>query len=134
MNWLKRNIKKVFYLEAFINLVSIFGIFLSPESYLRGMGISEPTPLLTAAFLHFGMLLLVMTYILARVLLSGNDRALRIVLEGHLIGDFVYLYVVVMLVNAVGGVWTMTTIIGVALTIMFILVRGFYLLSHREIA
>ncbi|MBC8097853.1 MAG: hypothetical protein H7Y11_00285, partial [Armatimonadetes bacterium] len=98
-------LKIVFYGEVILNLVSVGLYLFAAETGVSGLGVSDPAPLLLDAFRWFAALTLVITYILGRALISGDERALRFVLEGYLLGDIVYLVVLVQFVNTLGGGW-----------------------------
>jgi hypothetical protein len=105
---------------------------LATETFLTGMGLAAPRPVERILVLWFAALLVVITYILARTLWSGDARALRIVLEGYLIGDVIYLIGQYLFVQAVGGAWTGSSLFGVGITIFLAAVRVVYLLGERR--
>lgn len=128
MEWVK-HLKKVFYFELLLNLVSCVQIFFMTDAFVTGFG-ATPSPALNTSFTWFGSLIVVITYIMGRALLSGNEKALRYVLEGYLIGDLVYVVTLVMLVNAIGGVWTPIAIFSGVISLILAAVRGVYLWGH----
>jgi hypothetical protein len=130
MPWAK-HLKKVFYVELLINLISIIQIFFMNGEFLRGFG-AAPATGLGESFLWFGTLLIVITYIMARALFTHDDRALRYILEGYLIGDFVYIGAEIAFINAIGGLWTPMAIAGLVITLILITARILYLWETRK--
>lgn len=126
MPWVKR-LRYVFYAEVVLNLVSIILIFFLGETFVKGFGLDPVPNYIVITFQWFAVLLIVITYIMARTLWSGDDRALRWILEGYLIGDIIYVVVQVAFVNQIGVGWTTNAIFGVGVTIVLIVVRVLYL-------
>jgi|GEM_PF-1202218 len=132
LQWTK-HIKKVFYLELLINLASIVQILFANQEFVRSFGVNETVPGLGESFMWFATLLVVMTYIMARALFSNNETVLRFTLEGYLIGDIIYLVVLVAFINAVGGVWTSTAIFGAGITLILLIpARIIYLWGPKQ--
>lgn len=126
-----KNLRRVFYVELLVNLASILAFMFGGAAILEQFGVAVVTPPLVEAFQWFATLLIVITYILARALFSQNDRALRYVLEGYLIGDLVYLVVLFRFVGAIGGVWTFGSVFGLAFTVFIATMRVLYLWQTR---
>ncbi len=128
MKWTRR-LKIVFYAEIVLNIISIGEIFLAPDSFLRGLGLRDVLPVELSLIRWFGTLQIGITYVMARVLLDGGEKPLRFVLQGLLIGDFIYAAVQVSMVSDTGGVWTSISLAGIILTIFLIIARVLYLLE-----
>lgn len=126
-----KQLRRVFYGEVVLNLVSVILIFFFGETFVRGFGLDPVPPYIVSTFQWFAVLLIVITYILARTLVSGDERALRHVLEGYLIGDIIYVGVQVSFVNQIGAGWTGNAIFGVGVTLFLIVVRVLYLWGGR---
>jgi type II secretory pathway component PulF len=97
------------------------------------LGVAEPTPLLVEAFRWFAIMTLVITYIMVRALWSGNEAALRFVLEGYLLGDLLYFVALVQFVNTLGGTWAGGAIFAAGVTIFLATVRVIYLGGMRQV-
>lgn len=132
MTGIHRRIKAVFYGEVLINIVTIVMLYLTGDFFVESFGVAPETPLVIETFRWFGALMVVITYILAQALRSGNDGALRFVLEGYLIGDFVYMAAIAGFVNAAGTGWTASAIFAVVITIILIVSRVIYLWSDYQ--
>lgn len=131
MNWRDR-LRNVFYAEIVINLISIAGFMFTGETVLRSLGASQVDPPLVEVGRWFAALTLVITYIMGRALLTRNEQALRFVLEGYLLGDFIYLIVALQFVNAIGGVWTPGMIFALGITVVLAVIRVLYLTRRVE--
>lgn len=129
MPWVKQ-LKRVFYFELVLNTLSIIQCFFMPSMLVEGFG-APPSPLVNSLMMWFGSIVLVITYIMGRVLLAGNDKALRVVLEGYAIGDVVYLVGLFAFIGAIGGVWTAISIFTVVITLVLLTVRIVYLWGTR---
>jgi hypothetical protein len=132
MDWTRR-LKIVFYIEIVINLISIFSFMFSPEAMFQNLGITQASPPLMEMGRWFATLTFVITYIMVRTLLSRNELLLRFVLEGTLIGDFIYLVVAFKFVSVIGGTWAVGTIFGVGVTILLVIARVLYLFGTRRL-
>lgn len=124
---LSQHVKKVFYFEVGLNIIAILMMSFAPDSFLIGMGIAGPTPVGRILLLWFVALTVALTYILGGVLWSGDERALRIVLEGYLFGDLVYLFALFQLIQALGNRWTALSAFTFGITIFFALARIVYM-------
>lgn len=129
MAGIHRRIKFIFYGEVLINLITVIMIFFTADVFIEGFGLDAETPLLAESLQWFASLLVVISYIMLRALMSNNDAALRFVLEGYLIGDFVYLLVLAGFVNATGTGWTASSIFALVITLILIISRVVYLWS-----
>jgi hypothetical protein len=129
----RSQLKRLFYAELLLNVVSIVSITFTGDSFLQGLGI-PPSPLSKALLLWFVTMLVVVTWAMFRILRSGNEGAFRLMLEAYLIGDFVYLGAIIATVNAIGGVWAGTAIFSVVVTLVLIVARIYYLMGKTEAA
>ncbi len=127
-----RRLRNVFYIEIIINLVSVGLYLFAGETGVRALGVDNPSPLLISAFQWFAVLTFVITWILGRALTSGDERALRFVLEGYLIGDVIYLVVLFGFVDALGGVWAGGSLFALIITLLLIAARVVYLWGTRQ--
>jgi hypothetical protein len=82
-----RLIRYLFFTEAIINSISIVFFLLKPELMLQGLiaDTSQITPLSLEMLRWHGVVLLMLTILLWRGLLSKNPELLALVLEAHLI-------------------------------------------------
>lgn len=126
-----RLIRYLFFTEAIINSISIVVFLLKPELMLQGLiaDTSQITPLSLEMLRWYGGLLLVITIILWRALLSKNPETLRIVLEAYLIGDIVYFVSQIILAQLAG--WVFGSYFGLGFTSLLFIGRLVYLLKSR---
>lgn len=130
MPWAK-HLKKVFYVELLLNLLSAIQIFFAGDSFVAGFG-ATPNPILNLSFTWFACLILVITYIIGRALFSNNETALRYALEGYIIGDIVFIIVLIAFINAIGSGWTTMAFFSVASTSVLTIIRILYLWGTRK--
>ncbi len=127
-----QRVKIVFYIEVVINLISVVLYLFMGSNGVAMLGVPDPQPLVLEGFRWFAVLVLVITYIMVRSLLSRDERALRFVLEGYLLGDIVYIVVLFQFVNLLGGVWAFGTISAALITVILIAARVIYLWGTRH--
>lgn len=130
-----RLIRYLFFTEAIINSISIVVFLLKPELMLQGLiaDTSQITPLSLEMLRWYGGVLLMLTIMLWRALLSKNPALLGLVLEAHLIGDIVYLISQVLLANVAG--WVFGTYFSMAFISLLLVARVIYLLkTHPNLA
>ncbi|NDJ36908.1 MAG: hypothetical protein GYB64_19835 [Chloroflexi bacterium] len=120
-------IKLLFYAEVVINTISAVMVFAFGGAFLRSFNLDPALPLVSESLGWFGALLVVITVIMARALLSDNEQALRFVIEGYLIGDVVYLIVLARWLSAAGAGWSIGAAFAVGLTLVLIVGRIVYL-------
>ncbi|MFZ4813871.1 MAG: hypothetical protein ACOYL5_04995 [Phototrophicaceae bacterium] len=128
---MRRALRVIFYLEALINCISIVQYLFLGDVGVRALGITDPNPFIVEGFRAFGVLVLVLTYVLLRTLISNEERALRFVLEGYLLGDFVYIWALWQLIQKLDGVWTPTSIAAVVISVILMVARITYLWMFR---
>ena len=129
-----RLVRYLFFTEAIINSISIVLFLLKPELMLQGLiaDTSQITPLSLEMLRWHGCVLLMLTILLWRGLLSKNPELLALVLEAHLLGDIVYLISQVLLANVAG--WVFGTYFSMAFISLLFIGRVTYLLKTRSSA
>lgn len=131
---MKSRLKTVFYAEVLLNTLSA-GLYLFGGTLgIELIGVSQPTPILADVFRWFAVMTLVINYVMARTLLSHEERALRFVLEGYLFGDVMYLVVLVQFVNTLGGVWAPGAVFAAIVPLFLASVRVIYLTLSPRVA
>jgi hypothetical protein len=120
----------VFYLEAAISLLSAVQSFFMPATFLKQFT-STPAPDLAVEMTRwYGVLLFVLVYLLLQGLrLRGT--ALKLVLQGLLIGDFFQIAATFITARALGG-WSTVLYMSVILSAIYILLRGLCLWKPVE--
>lgn len=112
-----RVLRGFFYAEGISNI--LFGLLplAAPARFLAQFTMRATPGVAVELLRWYGILLLVLAYIELRVLLSRQDAALALVLEGLLLGDALQLIAVVLVARAAGmfglalGVTTIFTLI-----------------------
>lgn len=103
----------IFTAEALVNVVTGCLAFFVPASFLRQFlptGTVTPTPAVALEVVRwFGVLLFVLAYLWGRTAFFSRDNlvALRIVIEGLLLGDLIQLVATFLMFRSVGWSWTL---------------------------
>ena len=120
----------VFYLEAAISTLSGFQSFFMPAAFLKQFT-SDPAPTLAIEMTRwYGVLLFVLVYLLLQGLrLRGG--ALKLVLQGLLLGDILQIAATFVTARALGG-WSFVLYMSLILTTLYILLRGICLWKPVE--
>lgn len=120
----------VFYLEAVISTLSGFQSFIMPATFLKQFT-AEPPPILAIEITRwYGVLLFAMVYLLIQGL-RIRGSALKLVLQGLLLGDFFQIAATIMTARALGG-WPFVLYMSVALSIIYAILRGICLWKPVE--
>ena len=112
----------VFYCEIIINLITAAISIFAPTQY-AAMFVSQPAGLIAELLRWYGILLVVFAYLELRALLSKRDELLAFVLEGFLIGDITQMVALIPFVNATGGVWSVSLISTLVITLVLVVSR-----------
>ena len=120
----------LFYLEAAISLISGLQSLLMPAAFLKQF---RPEPASTLAMemtRWYGVLLFVLVYLLVQGL-RLRGAALKLALQGLLIGDFLQIGATFVTAQALGG-WSFVLYMSVILSAIYILLRGICLWKPVE--
>ena len=117
-----KNLLYVFYLEAAISILSGFQAFFMPAAFLKQFT-SDPAPILAIEMTRwYGVLLFVLVYLLLQGLrLRGG--ALKLILQGLLLGDILQIAATFVTARALGG-WSFVLYMSVILSTIYIVLRG----------
>jgi len=117
-----KNLLYAFYLEAAISLISGFQAFFMPATFLKQFT-TDPAPTLALEMTRwYGVLLFVLVYLLLQGLrLRGT--ALKLTLQGLLLGDFLQIAATFVTANALGG-WSVVLYMSVVLSAIYVVLRG----------
>lgn len=125
-------IRAIFYGETVLNSISALVCLLLPGRFI-GMFTAEPAGAIAEAFIRwYGVLLIVITYIMFRALRNGSYEVLKPVVQGYLIGDVLHLGVTWMLVDAAGS-WSLGAWGSIILTVLLGAVRVYALLVRPDL-
>ena len=120
----------VFYLEAAISIFSGFQSFFMPGTFLKQFT-SDTAPTLAVEMTRwYGVLLFVLVYLLLQGL-HLRGAALKLVLQGLLIGDFLQIAATFVTARALEG-WSTVLYMSVILSAVYIILRGFCLWKPIE--
>lgn len=122
----------LFITEAIINTFSTVVFLVQPQLMLQGLiaDTSQITPLALEMLRWYGTLLLILTIILWRALLGKNEDFLRMVLQGYIFGDIIYIFAQIQLGFVAGFVFG--SYFGIGFGIAVFLARAYYLWKSRS--
>jgi len=125
-----KNLLYVFYLEAAISLLSGFQSFFMPATFLKQFT-PDAAPVLAIEMTRwYGVLLFVLVYLLLQSLrLRGT--ALKLMLQGLLLGDFLQIAATFITARALGG-WSFVLYMSVVLSVVYAILRGISLWKPIE--
>ena len=125
-----KNILYVFYLEAAISLLSGFQSLFMPATFLKQFT-PDAAPILAIEMTRwYGVLLFVLVYLLLQGLrLRGT--ALKLTLQGLLLGDFLQIAATFVTARALGG-WSFVLYMSVIFSALYIVLRGICLWKPIE--
>ena len=120
----------VFYLEALISLFSGFQALFTPAVFLKQFT-SDPVPTLALEMTRwYGVLLFVLVYLLIQGL-RMRGPALKLTLQGLLLGDILQIGATFVTARALGG-WSTVLYGSIVLSILYLILRGICLLKPVE--
>ena len=112
----------VFYLESAISLFSGFQAFFMPAMFLKQFS-PDPAPTLAVEMARwYGVLLFVLVYLLLKGL-QLRGAALKLTLQGLLLGDFLQIAATFVTARALGG-WSFVLYMSVIISAVYIVLRG----------
>ena len=120
----------VFYLEAAISIFSGFQSLFMPGTFLKQFTPDTAPTLAVEMTRWYGVLLFVLVYLLLQGL-RLRDAALKLVLQGLLIGDFLQIAATFVTARALEG-WSTLLYMSVILSAVYIILRGFCLWKPIE--
>jgi hypothetical protein len=125
-----KNLLYIFYLEAAISLLSGFQSFFMPATFLKQFMPGTAPTLAIEMTRWYGVLLFALVYLLLQGLrLRGT--ALKLVLQGLLIGDFFQIAATFVTARALGG-WSFVLYMSVILSVVYAILRGICLWNPVE--
>jgi hypothetical protein len=111
----------IFYLEAAISLLSGFQSFFMPATFLRQFTV-DPAPTLAIEMTRwYGVLLFAMVYLLLQGL-RIRGGALKLVLQGLLLGDILQIAATFMTARAMGS-WSFVLYMSIVLSVIYAILR-----------
>jgi len=120
----------VFYLEAAISLLSGFQALFTPTDFLKQFS-PDPAPTLALEMTRwYGVLLFVLVYLLVQGL-RMRGPALKLTLQGLLIGDILQIGATFVTAKALGG-WSFVLYMSVILSVIYLILRGICLWKPIE--
>ncbi len=120
----------VFYLEAAISLLSAVQSFFMPATFLKQFTLDTAPILALEMTRWYGVLLFVLVYLLLQGLrLRGT--ALKLTLQGLLIGDFFQIVATIITARALGS-WSFVLYMSVVLSVIYAILRGICLWKPAE--
>ena len=120
----------VFYLEAAISLLSGFQALFIPTAFLEQFT-SEPAPTLAIEMTRwYGVLLSVIVYLLVQGL-KLRGTALKLTLQGLLLGDILQIGATFVTAQALGG-WSFVLYMSIVLSVVYLILRGICLWKPVE--
>jgi hypothetical protein len=125
-----KNLLYVFYLEAAISTLSGFQAFFMPATFLKQFT-ADPAPTLAIEMTRwYGVLLFAMVYLLLQGL-RIRGGALKLVLQGLLLGDIFQIAATFITARALGS-WSFVLYMSVALSVIYAILRGICLWNPTE--
>ena len=120
----------VFYLEATISLLSGSQALFIPTAFLKQFT-PEPAPTLALEMIRwYGVLLFVLVYLLVQGL-RMRGPALKLTLQGLLIGDILQIGATFVTAKALGG-WSFVLYMSSVLSVVYLILRGICLWKPIE--
>lgn len=115
----------LFYAEILLNLVSIYQSIVTPAAFVAQFS-DQPVSLAALEVVRwYGVLLIVLSYLLWRGLRQGGV-ALRLILEALLLGDIIQIAVALITARNLGS-WPFVVIMAIVLSILLAVARLLYL-------
>jgi hypothetical protein len=125
-----KNLTSIFYLEAAISLLSGFQSFFIPATFLKQFT-ADAAPMLAIEMTRwYGVLLFALVYLLLQGL-RIRGGALKLVLQGLLLGDLFQIAATFITARALGS-WSFVLYMSVALSIIYAILRGICLWKPVE--
>lgn len=123
----------LFYVEILINLVSIYQTLFTPSAFVAQFS-NQPVSLAALEVVRwYGVLLIVLSYLLWRGLRQGGV-ALRLILEALLLGDIIQLAVAFATARNLGN-WPFVVIMAIVLSVVLAVARLLYLnFDNRQVS
>ncbi|MFN8443317.1 MAG: hypothetical protein U0175_21250 [Caldilineaceae bacterium] len=115
----------LFYVEILINFVSIYQSIFTPAAFVAQFGDQPVAPVALEVVRWYGVLLIVLSYLLWRGLRQGGV-ALRLILEALLLGDIIQLAVAFATARNLGN-WPFVVIMAIVLSVVLAVARLLYL-------
>lgn len=120
----------VFYLEAAISVLSGFQSFFMPAAFLKQLTPDQAPTITLEMTRWYGVLLFVLVYLLLQGLrLRGS--ALKLILQGLLLGDFLQIAAIFITARTLGS-WSLTLYLAVILSAVYAVLRGICLWKPVE--
>ncbi len=119
---MKFPLKFVFYSEVIINIPSFIMCLFVPAVFIDQIAGLETETITHDIVRWYGVVLLVLTIILAKALYEKDISALKTIFTGYGIGDLIQIIVTAMLANNIGG-WNFSLIFTVAYSLLLFSAR-----------
>lgn len=120
----------VFYLEAAISLLSAVQSFFMPATFLKQFTLDTAPVLAIEMTRWYGVLLFAMVYMLLQGL-RIRGGALKLVLQGLLLGDIFQIVATFITARALGS-WSFVLYMSVVLSVIYAILRGICLWKPVE--